>query len=170
MNVPDIQTWIAEWSALWQTGDLTERVRIEPGRRIRRSLGLCQQASGRVQIHPALFEPENAGLLREVVCHEAAHVAVHLLHGRKARPHGLEWKRLMVRAGYSPKARMDPSRLSPQLQSRLQPRTFYRHTCPGCGATRIAARRVTNWRCRACRDAGLEGRLRIVRVARMADT
>ena len=164
MHVPCIEAWLEEWAAIWRTGDLTGRVQIEPGRRLRRSLGRCHPTSGQVRIHPALFEPENAELLREVVCHEAAHAAVHLLHGRKVRPHGPEWKHLMISAGYASKARMDPNRLPPWLRTAMQPDVLYRHSCAVCGATRMAGRRVSRWRCRACRDAGLEGQLQIVRV------
>jgi len=151
MNVPDITDWLTDWATIWRTGDLTQRLRCDP-------------ASGRVSIHPALFNPESSDLLREVVCHEAAHVAVHLLHGSKVRPHGAEWKCLVAAAGYAPTTRMDPRNLPRQLQTALQPRTLYRHSCPVCGTTRMARRRVGSWRCRACHDAGLEGKLEIVIV------
>ena len=157
-----VAAWLEEWATLWRTADLAGRIQIEPGPRLRRSLGRCQPASGRVHIHTALFESENAELFREVVCHEAAHVAVYLLHGRRVRPHGREWQQLVVAAGYPPTTRMDPRRLSGKLQKVLQPKVIYRHRCLACGATRMARRRVGSWRCRACRDAGLDGRLEIV--------
>jgi predicted SprT family Zn-dependent metalloprotease len=164
MNVPPIDAWLAEWAVVWGIADLADRVRVEPGRRLRRSFGRCRPSSGQVDILPALFEPEYADLLREVVCHEAAHAAAHLLHGR-VRPHGREWQALMAAAGYEPTTRMDPRRLPPELLTRMQPSTRYRHTCTICGATRMAGRRVRNWRCGRCRNRGLEGWLRIVRVA-----
>ena len=164
MNAPPIDAWLEQWAVVWGISDLAGRVRVEPGRRLRRSLGRCRPVSGQIQLLPALFEPENIELLREVVCHEAAHAAAHLLHGR-VRPHGREWKALMIAAGYEPRTRMDPRQLSGELQARMQPSIRYRHTCTLCGATRMAGRRVANWRCRRCRERGLEGRLRVVRVA-----
>lgn len=164
MNTPRIDTWLTEWATLWRALDLANRVQVEPGRRLRRSLGRCEPASGQVTIHPVLFEPENTDLFREVVCHESAHVAVHLLHGRGARPHGREWQGLVAAAGYLPETKMDPRRLPERLQTTFQPRFSYRYTCPVCSATWMAHRRVNRWRCRVCYDAGLEGKLQIVRV------
>ena len=165
MNTPPIANWLAEWADLWRTGTLEKHVHVAPCSRLRRSLGRCRPSTGRVTIHPALFEPAHAELLREVVCHETAHAAVYLLHGSHVRPHGREWKTLVAGAGYPPTTRMDPRRLPRDLRVRLMPAHLYRHTCSGCGATRTAARRVRNWRCRRCRDAGLSGWLRIARVA-----
>ena len=160
----DIDAWLAEWAVVWGARDLAERVRVEPGRRLRSSLGRCQPALGLVRIHPALFEAENAELFREVVCHEAAHVAAYLIHGRGIRPHGREWKGLVVAAGYPARARMDPRRLSGGVQEALRPKKLYRHRCLDCGAVRMARRRCSSWRCRGCWDAGLPGELEVVSV------
>ena len=162
MNARPITAWLEEWSALWRTENLGRRLTVEPDRRIRRSLGRCRPASGRITLHPALFEPENVQVLREVVCHEAAHAAVHLLHGTGVRPHGREWKALVAGAGYPPRARMDLDRLPGQLRSRLGATVRYRHRCATCGATRTAGRRVRNWRCSKCRGRGSRGLLEIV--------
>ena len=164
MNDSPMDSWLMEWAGVWRVRGLVGRVQVEPGRRLRSSLGRCEPASGKVRIHPALFEPENAELFREVACHEAAHVATYLLHGRNVRPHGREWKSLIVAAGYPPTARMNPARLSESLQERLQPRVSYRHRCLGCGATRVARRRFKRWRCRTCYEAGLNGKMQIVRL------
>jgi len=164
MNPTQLAAWLNEWAALWCVDDLIRQVQVEPGRRLRRSLGRCQPETGDVRIHPALFDPQNADLFREVVCHEVAHAAVYMLHGRKVRPHGREWKLLVAAAGYEPSTKMDPRRLPRRLQVGMAPKTLYRHSCPVCGATRSAGRRVANWRCRACHESGLEGRLQIVSV------
>jgi len=100
--------------------------------------------------------------LREVLCHEAAHLAVHVLHGLKARPHGAEWARLMRIAGFEPRVRFDPARLTSGLRSWVRAGTAYDHRCPVCGASRMAGRPVRNWHCRRCADAGLGGVLEIV--------
>ena len=163
MSNPDIKTWLEEWATLWGTGDLVGKVHVAPDRRIRRSLGRCHSRSGRIRLHPALFEPENVDVLREVVCHEAAHAAAYVLHGGKVRPHGAEWKQLVTDAGYTPVATMKVSRLSPELLAELQPKVRFRHTCAICGATRMAGRRVKTWRCQVCRRAGLKGRIQVFR-------
>jgi SprT protein len=155
-----IASWIAGWAETWAIPSLTERIRCEASPRLRTSLGRCYPASGLIRIHRALFdEPEE--LLREVVCHEAAHLAVYLRHGRRARPHGREWKELMAAAGFDPRARLRLERLSPQGQLALQPRVLYRYSCPTCRVSRVARRRVRAWRCRVCREAGREGALEI---------
>lgn len=159
-----MESWLEEWAHLWGTPALPSHLKIEVGRRLRTSLGRCYPGSGKVQLHPALFDDENANLFREVVCHEAAHAAAQLLHGESIRPHGQEWKRLMVAAGYSPKARMDPSRLSRSMQAAVRPKVNFRYTCENCGVQRETQRRNRRWRCRRCFDAGQGGKLRFERI------
>jgi len=168
MSAEHIPAWLIEWAGIWNSPELLDRVQVVPGKRLRTSLGRCQPATGRIQLHPALFALEGHALFREIVCHEVAHVAVHLLHGEKVRPHGAQWKELVAAAGYPPVARMDPLRLPRQVQSALQPTVLYLHRCPVCRVTRSARRRVRNWRCRACRKRGLSGLLRIFRRVREA--
>ena len=162
MILPNIRDWLDEWSRLWSVPQLPKKLQITPNPRLRNSLGRSHPATGRIHLHKQLAdEPES--LLREVVCHEAAHVAVHLLYGRRVRPHGPEWARLMRTAGYEPRVRMDTARLSPTFQAAVRPSTLYRHQCPLCGAARTARRPVRRWRCRGCHDAGYDGRLEITR-------
>ena len=113
--------WLDEWSRVWSLPALSERARFEPGRRLRTSLGRCHPSTGSIRLHPALLDEPEA-LLREVACHEAAHVAVFMQHGSAARPHGREWAALMVAAGYEPRARMDPARLSQTFREAVRPR------------------------------------------------
>jgi len=159
----EIETWIRDWQLRWGVSDLADRVRIEPGPRLRRALGRCHAARGLIRIHPALFEEPEA-FLREVVCHELAHVAVHRLHGSAPRPHGREWAALMRAAGYEPRARVPVSQLPAAMRVATTPRRRWCHTCPVCGATRTAGRPVYRWHCRPCWEAGLGGRLEIRRV------
>jgi len=160
MNHTRVATWLAEWARAWSLPALVERAHFETSRRLRTSLGRCQPSSGRVKLHPALLdEPEE--LLREVVCHEAAHVAVYLRHGHAVRPHGAEWAELMVTAGFEPRARMRLAVLSQKFRRAVRPRFLYQHRCPVCSASHVARRPVRRWRCRACRESGLEGALEI---------
>jgi predicted SprT family Zn-dependent metalloprotease len=78
-----------------------------------RSLGRCQPEQKRIRLASWLREAPGE-LLAEVLCHEAAHVAVHELHGRGCRPHGSEWKSLMRAAGYDARTRI-PEDALPQV-------------------------------------------------------
>jgi predicted SprT family Zn-dependent metalloprotease len=157
----EFRSWLAEWSRAWNVPELSTRTRIVPSPRLRRSLGRCYPTRSLIRFNPRLLaEPEP--LLREVLCHEAAHLAVHVLHGREARPHGAEWAGLMRIAGFEPRARFDPARLTPRLQSWVRGGALYVHRCPVCCASRTARRPVRSWHCRRCADAGLDAVLEIV--------
>jgi predicted SprT family Zn-dependent metalloprotease len=104
-------------------------------------------------------------LLHEVLCHEAAHAAVYELHGRGPKPHGLEWRKLMVAAGFEPRVRLKVALLAGQPQRGAPARVLWEHRCPVCQVVRLAGRRVPEWRCAACQAAGLAGELVVTRVA-----
>ncbi len=152
--------WLGEWEHLWNVPGLVGKIEVTFSNRLRRSLGRCAPQSGHIRLHPSLLEAEWE-LLREVVCHEAAHVAVHLLHRRRLPPHGRAWAELMTAAGYQPRARFNADHLPADLQQAMQPRALYVHRCPVCGVQKKALRRMSRWRCRACCEAGLGGVLEI---------
>ena len=83
-----------------------------------RSLGRCYADRQLIRIARFVLE-ESEDLFREVLCHEAAHVAANHLHGRSIRPHGRQWKALLQQAGYPPSARYK----DPALAKRPKPRT-----------------------------------------------
>ena len=155
------QTWIEEWGRLWILPELPRSIRIEYSTRMTRSLGRCHVTTGLIRLNKRLLDGP-AELLREVLCHEVAHVAVQLLHGSSPRPHGREWAQLMTLAGYQPRARMPMECLPQSIQAGATPKRLYEHKCPICGVKRVARRPVRRWRCKACREAGLSGLLRIV--------
>ncbi len=163
MDEPRQRRWLEEWGGLWGLPGLDRRLRLVFSPRIRRSLGLCRPERGELRLHPALRDAPT-GLLREVVCHEAAHAAVHLLHGRKPRPHGREWQDLMRAAGFEPRVRFPPSALPEEVLEATRPRHAWLHVCSGCGARWTAGRRDRRWRCQRCVEAGRPGRLRATRV------
>ena len=105
--------WLTEWARVWNLPALPESVRVEFSPRIRRSLGRCHSRKGIIRLNPALLsvgpdgKDDHEALLREVLCHEAAHVAAYLLHGA-VRPHGPEWGGLMRAAGYSSPGKNGP--------------------------------------------------------------
>jgi hypothetical protein len=68
------------------------------------SLGRAYLESGRVRVAAALVRSRH---LEELLAHEAAHLVVHWRHGR-VRPHGREWRALLVQAGERARVRLDP--------------------------------------------------------------
>ena len=100
-------------------------------------------------------------VLREVLSHEIAHIAVRDLHGVGRRPHGPEWMALVRAAGFEPQKRIAWSSGSRTPNASAIQRPNYLHRCPVCQLRRIARRPVRHWRCAACVTAGLSGRLDI---------
>lgn len=99
------------WCDLWCADDLAPEISVELSSRMTRSLGRCYPDRKLIRIARFVLEDSDA-LFREVLCHEAAHLAAYHLHGRSIRPHGHEWKALMQMAGYPPAVRFKESRLT----------------------------------------------------------
>ncbi len=159
--VPDAK--VARWAMLWSVPGLRSRVSVSFSRRMRRSLGRCVPTQRVVRLNPWALQG-NPKLLDEVLCHELAHVATFELHGSKVRPHGPQWGALMRKAGFEPRVRARLNRdVQAELQAERATRPMYEHRCLVCQATRLARRPVPQWRCAACADAGLEGKLVIVK-------
>jgi hypothetical protein len=170
------------WATLWGVPDLADSVTVEFSTRMRVSLGLCRPAQNRIRLSSVLLEGDSAdptaahppdeggapsfsraSLLEEVLCHELAHVAVQRLHGRRAKPHGPEWKALMRKAGFEPRVRLLEN--DPRLPAAFnRPRPRWEHRCPVCGVKQLAGRPVRQWRCIRCRKAGRSGRLEIRKI------
>jgi predicted SprT family Zn-dependent metalloprotease len=155
-----LEEWITEWASAWSLSDLPSMVRVAFSERLTRALGRCTPETGSIRLNRKLAKAEPR-ILREVLCHEVAHVAVWHAHGHSARPHGPEWRELMALAGYEPRAKW--VRMLDALSDRRPGREFtiYDHVCPVCGSSWRAKRRVSTWRCGACLDAGFEGRLEV---------
>ena len=166
------------WGRRWGVKDLAAVVTIEFSNRLRRSLGRCQPSTGRIRLAAFLRDgpPE---VLKEVLCHEVAHVAVHRLHGSRSKPHGSAWPDLVKRAGFEPRTRA-PAAMAASSQeaaeltssstsSRSSSTIRYEHRCPVCHTVRIARRPVPSWHCAECLDAGLRGEMTISRVETKRD-
>ncbi|MDX1384071.1 MAG: SprT family zinc-dependent metalloprotease [Thermoanaerobaculia bacterium] len=153
------------WSLTWGVPDLRGILELQLSRRMRSSLGFYLPESKVIRISDVLLEAP-PHVLEEIVCHEAAHAAVELLHGRGVRPHGAEWKSLMRRAGYEPRVRLPGEVLGAAPQRAARRRWVWEHRCPECRASRVAGRPVRRWRCAACRSRGRSGRLEITRRPR----
>jgi SprT protein len=149
---------------VWRIALLAKGTRLRSSARLCRSLGTYRPSRSQITLAAWLFDDAPRTLLEEVLCHEAAHAAVHLTHARRVRPHGAEWRAFMLAVGRQPRVRI-PSALIPDSQkARLSRGRHWEHRCPVCRATRMARVRVTRWRCRRCVEAGREGRLVIERI------
>ena len=101
----DIGKQLESLERIWGVPDLVEGVRIEVSRRMTRSVGRCYPERGLIRLAERLLRSTQADgePLREVITHEVAHIVVHRKHGRRAKPHGPEWRALMHQAGYPPR-------------------------------------------------------------------
>lgn len=153
---------VQEWVELWGTPDLTKDLSLQISTRLRTTLGRCRPQQAQIKIAAFLLS-EPGPILEEVVCHELAHAAAFRLHGQGIRPHGPEWKELMRTAGYTPRPRLSAPEHALLPAAARHPRVRWEHRCQVCHAVREAGRPVPQWRCAACREAGLEGELTITR-------
>jgi predicted SprT family Zn-dependent metalloprotease len=157
------QDRIAYWAQTWALPDLPDQVTIEISNRLRTSIGLCYPARKLIRLHPVVRELDEP-LLLEILCHELAHVAVYLHHGREAKPHGPEWADLVRAAGFDPRARLPHGSIFNTPARRATQRTvLWHHRCPRCNAGRTARRPVYAWRCATCHRNGHDGHLHITR-------
>ena len=162
-RIQALRNLLAHWAQLWRVPRLSSEVALRASTRFRRSLGSYRASRTEISLAAWLVDGP-ANLLEEVLCHEAAHAAVHLVHGQRVRPHGPEWRDFMARAGVPARARIPASEIPDFRRTGLAPARVWEHRCPVCQATRFAKTRVTRWRCRPCREAGHSGELLIERV------
>ena len=148
-------TWLSEWSQLWGVADLAGQVRVSFDRRLRTTLGSCSPARRTIRLREDLSTGTRERL-REVLCHEAAHLADSLTRNPARSPHGTDWSRLVIAAGYQPKVRLAETA---RASAAGDERPTYIHRCPVCQMKRVAKRPVARWRCAACVDDGLAGLL-----------
>ena len=149
---------IARLALVWGTPDLESRVHVRASRRMTRTLARAFPSTGEVRISTRVLEFAPEDMLLEIVCHEAAHVACFLIHGRRVQPHGPQWRWLMRQAGYAPWVRLNTDAIPSFPQPSRRPRV-YQHHCPACGWTGLARTTNRRWRCAACVAVGRSGRL-----------
>jgi len=154
---------IVRWSRLWGLPRLGHEISLRTSSRLQRSLGSYCARRAEITVAAWLLEGPT-DLLEEVLCHEAAHAAVHLAHGTGVRPHGPEWRAFMALAEMPARVRMPASDLIGFRKPASTKARVWEHRCPVCQATRFAKTRVTRWRCRLCREAGHSGELLVERV------
>lgn len=145
---------LRQLARLWAAPELLQ-ARLEWSPRLRRSLGRVAIDAKTVRLNP-LLKDASVELLREVLCHELAHLVVAWRHGASARPHGPEWRALMEKAGWTPRVRIPWPLAPPRPQ-----RTTFEHRCPVCQRRWRAKRAMRSWRCPDCLSAGLPGTLTV---------
>jgi predicted SprT family Zn-dependent metalloprotease len=147
--------------------ELPERVKVAINPRLSVSLARSLLSTNVIELSPRLLK-RGRRLRLEVLCHEAAHLAVSGGTGHAARPHGPEWAEFMRMAGFEPRAtianrcQLAGAAIKPRPRDRSR---VYEHRCPVCQFTRRARRPVPVWLCKSCVDAGLPGKLLICRRA-----
>lgn len=155
---------IESWGRIWRVPSICAGLEISFSARMRSKLGSCHAHRRKITLNLLLARPENAEVAREVLCHEAAHLAAYDLFGRRAKPHGPEWKALMRSASFEPRVRFDPASVA-GLALRRKSSFTYHHVCRDCGARFVSGRTDRRWRCRFCYVKTGGGRFHVTRGA-----
>ncbi len=120
-----------------------------------RSAGMYRRVNGRGEIryNPHVFDRYFVDNLANTVPHEVAHYVVDKMYRRRVRPHGPEWRAVMVEFGVEPSVRCDYDISG--LPQRRQRRFPYicgcrEHLLSATRHNRIQSRRSTYY----CRDCG----------------
>lgn len=138
-----LQPELDSWCAAWGIPELAMRIRIDVSGRFTSSLGRAYYRSCCIRLHAQLLEPERAALLREVLAHEAAHLAADMLHGSGIRPHGREWREIFRAIGFTPRVTVPLAETGISMPERA-PRRRRRRSARGL-ARRSVARRIVQW-------------------------
>jgi predicted SprT family Zn-dependent metalloprotease len=154
---------IQRWGRVWGIPGLAGELRIVFSKRLRMTLARCRPAEKRIVLRHDLRRATSRRL-DEVLCHEAAHVATHILYGPLVKPHGAEWKRLVSLVGFDPVLRTRECGGNAKPRNRSRAARIFEHRCPVCQMMRIGRRPVRQWRCSECLEAGLPGILTITCV------
>lgn len=163
IRIQELRNSVNRWGRLWGLPQLGSDISLRISSRFQRSLGSYRSTRSEITLAAWLVEGQ-LGLLKEVLCHEAAHAAVHFVHGQQPRPHGKEWRGYMEQAGIPARVRIPLAELPEPRRTALAKSRVWEHRCPVCQATRFAKTRVTRWRCSQCRDEGRSGELLVERV------
>ena len=100
-----LEAVLRECLHLWGLENLADEIELRTSSRMTRSLGNARPETNRITLAQWLFDQPKE-IVDEVLCHEAAHLAVHRLHGRGVRPHGREWRSLVQQAGFQARTRI----------------------------------------------------------------
>lgn len=136
-----LQLELESWCAVWGLPELARKVRIDVSARFTSSLGRAYYRTCCIRLHAQLLEPERAALLREVLAHEAAHLAAEILHGSRIRPHGREWRETFSAIGFEPRVTVPLAETGIAMPDRI-PRRRRRLRAVARGSV---ARRIVQW-------------------------
>lgn len=159
---PGLEPVVRFCAELWGVPALLERVRIIPAPRMTVILAHAYPATNTIRISARVLASGSTELIREILCHELAHLACRMRYGRRVHPHGPEWKELMRQTGYEPRVRFPHDAMAPLALPGRRP-LAYEHRCRSCGQTHLARTTNRHWRCASCVRAGREGRLTVTR-------
>ncbi|MEN8163419.1 MAG: SprT-like domain-containing protein [Acidobacteriota bacterium] len=100
-----LERHLKHFLGLWEVDAFAPKIEMRLSTRMTRTIGSANPARNRITLAAWLFnQPQE--IIDEVLCHEAAHLVVHHLHGPGLRPHGREWQALMRWAGVAPRVRI----------------------------------------------------------------
>lgn len=80
----ELQALLEGWAVLWGVPQLAQEVGLRISTRLRRSLGTYRPSSRQITLAAWLLDEAPRALLEEVLCHEAAHAAVHFTAAARA--------------------------------------------------------------------------------------
>jgi len=155
---------IDRWMKKWRVPKLRRHVAFRQNPRLRVTVARWVVASQCVELGPRFFKLRRHQ--QEILCHELAHAAAVAKYGPRVSAHGPEWRALVRAAGFEPKARWLSTRENTaRVKEPDRPARLFEHRCPVCQSVRFARRAMTRWRCVACANVGLAGRLEIIVVS-----
>jgi predicted SprT family Zn-dependent metalloprotease len=150
---------LRQWATRWRVPDLLDGVTFRQNARLRTTIARWVIKSNTLEVGERFFDLRFDH--REILCHELAHAAAVIMHGRAVRPHGPGWRELVRSAGYEPKTYYIIDRTTHNCREEVRTPLIYEHRCPVCHAVRFGRKAVTNWRCIECIGAGLPGYLTV---------
>ena len=114
--------------------------------------GQANYRENKIRFNRQLLEKYTAEFVDQTVPHEFAHLVAYQKFGRRIKPHGAEWKRVMEAFGADP-ARTHSFDVSP---TRRLKRFHYRCHCPGSDyqLSSIRHNRILRGRVYLCRKCG----------------
>jgi predicted SprT family Zn-dependent metalloprotease len=159
----DTKQLMISFGKVWGIPGLNKKLNIEVSYRLTKSLGRCLPNKGLIRLNPILLKPKHSTICEEVICHEAAHYVVFLKNGLNCRPHGKEWKDLLIVAGYVPSVKLKSSMLNNENSVRKikKSRINYHHSCLICHSVWIYKKPKHNAICPHCEGGGTISRLTI---------
>jgi SprT protein len=137
---PELRARLQQLLERWGVASELASVDIEWSNRLQTAAGRAWFEPPRIKLNPRLLG-RVPGAIDQVLVHEAAHLAVFVRHGLRARPHGPEWRELMRAAGLPPQT----THRYP-IHGLARARYWYLHLCTGCGG-RAILRQARRLRC-----------------------